>query len=188
MAWVAREVADAGWHAVEVVAWLSLSEPPARVRRPSAFLAHRLKGAHLVAVTPAQRANLVEAWRDRHVDPARSRQEWEGPWQPPTDPAVRSAFARAMAAPLPTVRSAHAAGPDGAVGGRDDDCGPTRDEIAQLRAAALQDPSLVRAALETCGAEFAARVYTPRLVDLVRRAQHGPPGRARLRLHAVNGG
>jgi hypothetical protein len=70
----------------------------------------------------------------------------------------------------------------------DEDSAPSQDEIAHLRAAALRDLSLVRAALDTCGAEFAARVYTARLVEVVCRARRGAPGAARLRLHTLGGG
>jgi DNA-binding transcriptional ArsR family regulator len=183
VAWVAREVADAGWHVAEVVAWLSLSAPPARVRRPSAFLAHRLKGAHLIATTAAQRAELVEDWRDRRAACSQGQQEWEGRWQPPSDPAVRAAVCRAMAAPAPRSGT-----DDVQPHGANEYASPTREELAHLRAASLRDPSLVRAALDTCGEEFAARLYTPRLVEVVRAFQRRAAGATRLRLHGVDDG
>lgn len=178
VAWVAREVSDAGWSGLEVVAWLGLAAPPDRVRRPSAFLAHRLKGAHLVAATADQRENLVEEWRDRGGDFAHSRHEWEGRWRPPADPAVRTAFARAVAA-----SGCAQAGGGGLAPG--DEAAPSREEIAQLRAAAQCDPSLVLAALDTCGAEFAARIYPPRLLDLAHRVRRSARGGGGLRLHAA---
>jgi hypothetical protein len=64
VAWVIRRVADAGWTAAEVIAWLHLLESPARVHRPSGLLARRLRGAEEVWPTAAGRAAAVEADRD----------------------------------------------------------------------------------------------------------------------------
>lgn len=84
VAWLAREVSDAGWTAQEVVAWLNLLDAPASVQRPAAFLAHRLRGATAVWPTAAQRSLAVEADRDsRRSAAARHRcydhQAAEGP-------------------------------------------------------------------------------------------------------------
>ncbi|MFB7378209.1 hypothetical protein ACFC6U_29000 [Kitasatospora purpeofusca] len=67
VAWMVKEVADAGWTWEEVAAWLTSTEAPEHgVHRPTGLLGHRLRGATAVPgwTTPADRARAVERWRD----------------------------------------------------------------------------------------------------------------------------
>ncbi|MER6121487.1 transcriptional regulator [Streptomyces sp. NPDC001795] len=173
IAWIVRHLADAGWSATEVIAVLG-QEPPARhVRRPSGFLASRLAGAHLSPLydTPAKRAVVVDWWRDSRRAEQDRHAEWEGDWQRPTSHdvtrQVESAFAQ-LQQPAPDPDDEHrelAVGDDGLV----DLEQLSREEVIELRAAALKDPALVRATIATCGEAFARRLFTNHLVDQVHR-------------------
>ncbi|WP_289478761.1 hypothetical protein, partial [Klebsiella pneumoniae] len=45
IAWIVKDVADAGWTSAEAIAWLDTSaEPKHGTRRPSGLLGYRLKG------------------------------------------------------------------------------------------------------------------------------------------------
>ncbi|MGZ0200547.1 helix-turn-helix domain-containing protein [Streptomyces sp. RM1] len=96
IAWVARNVADAGWTVTDVKAWLHFRGEAAHVRRGSGLLAVLLAGAENILDTPAKRADAIEQWRgaleaarrDR-IRQVRARTErYEGDWQPPTSRAV----------------------------------------------------------------------------------------------------
>lgn len=173
IAWIIRHVADAGWSATEVIAVLG-QEPPARhVRRPSGFLAARLSGAHTSPLydTPAKRDVVVDWWRDSRRTEQDRHAEWEGDWQRPASHAVarqvESAFAQLQQqpAPEPDDNRELAVGDDGLV----DLEQLSREEVIELRAAALKDPALVRATIGTCGENFARRLFTHHLVDQVHR-------------------
>ncbi|MFG2211037.1 winged helix-turn-helix domain-containing protein [Streptomyces sp. NPDC048638] len=171
IAWIVRHVADAGWSAAEVIALVGLTAPARRVHRPSGFLASRLKGAHLLYDTPAKRATIVDHWRDsRPAEHDRHAEWWQDDCRRPASRAVarevEAAFARLRqpAAPAPEAREL-AVGDDGLVALEQ----LTRDEVIELRAAALKDPALVRVALITCGETYARRLYTSALVDQVTR-------------------
>lgn len=72
VAWQVREVADAGWTADEVIAWLDLGPAAGHVHRPSGFLAARLRGATTIWATPAQRdSGRVAAADSRRTEKAR---------------------------------------------------------------------------------------------------------------------
>ncbi|MFD4397264.1 winged helix-turn-helix domain-containing protein [Kitasatospora sp. NPDC058478] len=73
LAWVLTDVADAGWTATEVEAWLSLLDQPDHVRRPSGLLAHRLGAATLLWPTKEHRARAAEAQRERSHRAAKAR-------------------------------------------------------------------------------------------------------------------
>ncbi len=98
IAWVIREVADAGWDAEEVRAWLSIGGEPQRIRRPSGLLATALRGATQLAPTPAARRACVDHWhaseetRRRHrIRSVRAeRERHEGDWQLPENPRLRA--------------------------------------------------------------------------------------------------
>ncbi|MEV6954662.1 helix-turn-helix domain-containing protein [Streptomyces sp. NPDC051183] len=95
IAWIVRHVADAGWTAAEVRAWLHLRGEADAVRRPSGLLATLLAGAERLLDTPAKRADAVTAWRD---SPAAARRR-HGSWAPapcgPRGLAVRRLVAAA---------------------------------------------------------------------------------------------
>ncbi|MEW1760513.1 helix-turn-helix domain-containing protein [Streptomyces cyaneofuscatus] len=171
IAWIVRHVADAGWSAAEVIALVGLQAPARRVHRPSGFLASRLKGAHLLYDTPAKRAAIVDHWRDsRPAEHDRHADWWQDDLRRPASRAVarelEAAFAQLQqaAAPEPEEREL-AVGDDGLVALEQ----LTRDEVIEMRAAALKDPDLVRVTLTTCGETYARRLYTSALVDRVQR-------------------
>ncbi|WP_329492455.1 transcriptional regulator (plasmid) [Kitasatospora sp. NBC_01246] len=73
LAWVLSEVADAGWTATEVEAWLNLVNEPGHVRRPSGLLASRLRAAVLLWPTKAHRDRAMESQRERIHGAAKAR-------------------------------------------------------------------------------------------------------------------
>ncbi|MFI7087735.1 winged helix-turn-helix domain-containing protein [Streptomyces anulatus] len=171
IAWIVRHLADAGWSTTEVVAVIGLEAPARRVHRPSGFLAHRLKGAHQLYDTPAKRAKIVDHWRDtRHSARDRHAQWWEDDCRRPASPAVAReldvalAQLRRPADPVPGERELPV-----------DDDGLvaldqlTRDEVIELRAAALKDPDLVRASVLACGESYARSLFTSPVVDQAQR-------------------
>ncbi|MCX4826682.1 helix-turn-helix domain-containing protein [Streptomyces sp. NBC_01142] len=171
IAWIVRHVADAGWSTAEVIAVVGLEAPARRVHRPSGFLANRLKGAHLLYDTPAKRAAIVDHWRDsRHAEHDRHAEWWEGDCRRPASRAVArevdAAFAQLQRPSAPAQEDRElAVGDDGLV----DLEQLTRDEVIELRAAALKDPALVRATVHACGETYARRLFTSALVDQVQR-------------------
>ncbi|MFK0047826.1 winged helix-turn-helix domain-containing protein [Streptomyces sp. NPDC090741] len=169
IAWIVREVADAGWTTTEVIAVLSLENPAHRVHRPSGFLAARLHGATALYNTPERRAAIVAWWQDsRHAAQARHA-EWDGTWQGPTSRAVarevNAAIAQLHTTPQTASTPAYEVGEDGFVALEQ----LTRDEIIDLRAAAQKDPLLIKTTLATCGETYARRLFTNHLVDQVQR-------------------
>ncbi|WP_333744040.1 transcriptional regulator [Streptomyces ardesiacus] len=179
IAWVARDVADAGWTVTDVKGWLHLRGEAARVRRGSGLLAVLLAGAETVLDTPTKRADAVEQWRGaqeaarRHrIQQVRARTErYEGDWDAPTSRAVQRQVDEAFAASFrPKPR---AAAPDtealpevSGVSGLEDDV------VAEARAEARQrlmvgDTSLITVAVDAMGRETAEQLYG---ADLVRRA------------------
>ncbi|QKW66159.1 transcriptional regulator (plasmid) [Streptomyces sp. NA03103] len=181
IAWVARNVADAGWTVADVRGWLHLRGEAARVRRGSGLLAVLLAGAETVLDTPAKRADAIEQWRGaqeaarRHrIQQVRARTErYEGGWDAPTSHAVRS-----------EVEAAFTKVRDAATGGRHQDHGDVADnqaleaelseqELAQLRADAwgqfmAGETDLVMTAVNAMGRPAAERIYG---AELVHRAQ-----------------
>ncbi len=171
VAWVIRQVADAGWTAAEVIAVLGQEAPARCIHRPTGFLANRLRGAHELYDTPGKRARIVAWWRDsRYAEQARHA-EWEGDWQAPTSRAVARQVDAALAhlhqhtANSGPEQEALTAGEDGLV----DLEQLSRDDVIDLRAAAEKDPALIRTTLAACGEAYARRLFTNRLVDQVQR-------------------
>jgi DNA-binding transcriptional ArsR family regulator len=172
IAWIVRHVADAGWTAAEVIAVVGQDAPARHIRRPSGFLASRLSGAHQNRLydTPAKRAVVVEWWRDSRRTQQDRHTEWEGGWQRPASRAVtREVEAAFEQLQQPgDLREEHcelAVGDDGLVALEQ----LSRDEVIELRAAALKDPALVRATIRACGEVYARRLFTSALVDQVQR-------------------
>jgi DNA-binding transcriptional ArsR family regulator len=168
IAWVVRELADAGWTAEEVLGWLETTQAPSQVRRPSAFLAARVRAVHLVITTPVQRAALAEARRDsRHSQAARHTEAWDQDWTPPRSQATRREVEQRL--------SELGRGPlqaDAPVYGEDDQVlleDLTRAEVLQLRDLARNRPELVVMAFESMGEAYARRLYTNAVVDQLLR-------------------
>jgi hypothetical protein len=165
IAWVIKDLADAGWTADEVLGWLDSTPAPDRIRRPSAFLAARVKAAHLVIATPEQRSQLAESRRDSRRAAAARHAEWDGTWCQPTSLAVQRQVAQAMAAPVSRagqVMTVTVHGPDDPEVLLED---LTRAEVTDLRALAQQNPNLVRLAIDVQGEAYARRLYTNAVVD-----------------------
>ncbi|MFD3680588.1 winged helix-turn-helix domain-containing protein [Streptomyces sp. NPDC058613] len=168
IAWILKEVSDAGWTADEVIAFLDLGDAPERVHRPSGFLAGRLATAAAQWPTTEGRARAVQAYRDsRRAEQAR-HQEWEGHWQAPTSKSVR----RLVIASIPRQQQPA----DDAQGeilpaqtGIDD---LDQEQRRELRAMARGEftrgeTTLVTGAVDTFGQAAAERLYG---ADLVQRA------------------
>ncbi|WP_435613686.1 transcriptional regulator [Streptomyces sp. bgisy159] len=181
IAWVVRDVADAGWTVAEVRGWLHLRGEAARVRRGSGLLAALLANAVTTLDTPEKRAYAVEQWRcaqeaarRHHIQKVRARTErFDGDWQAPTSLAVLRDVEQAFA----QVRAVTS-------GGRDQHHpAETHDHCEDL---ALTDPQveemrdqvrcelmrgqtdLIDLAVDSMGREAAERLYG---ADLVRRAR-----------------
>ncbi|MFD7980154.1 transcriptional regulator [Streptomyces sp. NPDC059071] len=170
IAWVVRDVADAGWTVTEVCAFLALADAPA-ARRPSGMLAHRLKGAHQLWVTAAQRVNGVEAWRraeeqrrQQRITAVRAEREAEGEVTHARSAWVQREWAAARSAVV------DATGTGEATEHLLEDLRAledlAREEVQQLRVWAEQDPGFILASLASGMSEHdARRLYTNRLVD-----------------------
>ncbi|MEU3564161.1 helix-turn-helix domain-containing protein [Kitasatospora sp. NPDC006786] len=182
IAWVVQEVADAGWTAEEVVAWLSTLEEPQRGSyRPSGLLAHRLRGMTQMPGwrTPKERAAQVEHWREsrsaaqaRH---SRNSDEWRlTDWQ---DPATR-AVGRLVDQAFAQVRKADGQGAQELALFAQDQNGLTdlhrltREDVIELRTLGQRDPEMVLMAIRDCGEAYARQLYTHGLVDQVLRLRH----------------
>ncbi len=179
IAWVAREVADAGWTADEVLAWLEMRGTAERVRRGSGLLAVLLTSATTVLDTPAKRMAAVEQWhraeeaRRRHrIERVRAaRERNDGGWQAPKSRAVRREV-EAVIDQLLTSAPVEIEEDQGLVLDGSETFELGDEELAPLIAAMREELSygrtdLVSAAIESLGAEEAARVLGE---DLVRRA------------------
>lgn len=182
IAWIVRDVADAGWTATEVIAVVSQDSPPRAVHRPSGFLAARLRGSHLLYDTPAKRRAIVDWWRESRRAETDRHTEWAEIWQPPASRAVARQVNQLFTQLLPPASGpaldAFATGADGLA-----DLGQlTREEIIDLRAAALKDPGLIRTTIALCGEAHARRLYTHRLVELLDQTRR-LRGTGRLVLH-----
>ncbi|WP_448333524.1 transcriptional regulator [Streptomyces sp. DSM 41534] len=193
IAWIVKDVADAGWTAAEVIAWLdTLPEPEHGARRPSGLLAFRLKGVTGMPgwQTPKERAAAVETMREsRRAEHARHDRSPAGGWdmancQEPNSPAVRRTFTEAMAdvrrglqqrqqqdAPDKELFTISTEAPQAAV--RIEDF--SRELVIDMRAAAEKDPAMILNSLESIGERDTRRLYTNRLVNQVL-ADHEPIG------------
>ncbi|WP_229698914.1 hypothetical protein [Wenjunlia tyrosinilytica] len=165
IAWILREVSDAGWTAEEVIAFLDCRDVPARVDRPSGFLAQRLNGAVALWPDADGRTRAVQAYRDsRRAEQAR-HQEWEGDWEAPRCMAVRRLVAEALA----PLAQPHDQGPALPELASIEDLSP--QDLAEMRATALGefmagDTTLVTTTLDTLGRAAAVHIYG---ADLVQR-------------------
>jgi DNA-binding transcriptional ArsR family regulator len=188
IAWIVKDVADGGWTAAEVIAWLdTLSQPEHGARRPSGLLAHRLQGVTGMPgwQTPTQRAAAVETMREsRRAEHARHDRGPAGGWdftncQEPENRSVRRTFTEAMANVRRVLQQREAPvelftidtdAPDTV---RIEDF--SRELVIDLRAAAEKDPAMILNSLESIGERDTRRLYTNRLVNQVL-ADHAPIG------------
>ncbi|MFJ3176303.1 winged helix-turn-helix domain-containing protein [Streptomyces roseus] len=167
IAWILKEVADAGWTADQVIAFLDCGDAPGIVHRPSGFLAGRLKGAVALWPTEEGRERAVQAYRDsRRAEKAR-HQEWDGAWQAPRSMAVRRMVAEAFA-PQTQPSSQGESLPE--LGGVED---LSEQDVADMRATGwgefmAGDTTLVMTTYDALGPAAAEYVFG---ADLVRRAR-----------------
>jgi DNA-binding transcriptional ArsR family regulator len=175
IAWIVRDVSDAGWSTTEVIALLALQSPSRLVRRPSGFLAQRLHNAHRRFDTPARREELVTWWRDSREAEADRHTEWQGTWQAPRSRAVT----RMVLDAIGSVRQGH--GHDTQSEAREDTAELTREELRAQREAAHQaflagDTGLITSAVAFLGREAAEGLYGAELVAralrLTRASSH----------------
>ncbi|MFM9812824.1 winged helix-turn-helix domain-containing protein [Streptomyces scabiei] len=181
IAWVARNVADAGWSMTDVRAWLHLRGEATRVRRGSGLLAVLLSNAVTVLDTPAKRAEAVAQWRgaqeaarrDRIQQVRAQRERFESDWQAPSNRAVTHQVAKAFA----QVHEVANGGPRQHQAPRtDDQCedlGLTAPQMKEMRAIARGElmrgvTDLIDLAVDSMGREAAEHLYG---ADLVRRAR-----------------
>ncbi|MFJ8158455.1 transcriptional regulator [Streptomyces sp. NPDC094468] len=176
IAWVAREVADAGWTVTDVQGWMHLRGEPARVRRGSGMLAVLLSNAVTVLDTPAKRAAAVERWRDAQEAARRhrihqvraARERYEGEWQTPSSPRIQ----REVEAAFAQVRGLNSSfRQHGRYHGADEQAAsaqPDQQELAQLRLVAASELMRGETTLITSlDLATAVDIYG---VELVRRA------------------
>jgi DNA-binding transcriptional ArsR family regulator len=186
IAWIVREVADAGWTVDEVRAWLDLRQDPEKVHRPSAFLATRLVGATDVWADVQARRRGVDAWRDNQRAAAARHVQWDGTWTGPRSEAVRREVAAVLSSPvhLPWDENAWVYHPGDQVLLEE----LSRQEVLQLRALAQANPDLVLMAIRSQGELFARRLYTHAVVEQVLRVQaQTSTWSSRMVVHGVGG-
>ncbi|MDX3075803.1 helix-turn-helix domain-containing protein [Streptomyces sp. MI02-7b] len=172
IAWVIRSVADAGWSADEVCAWLHLRGEPNRVHRASGLLATLLDGVASILDTPSRRARAVERWhaaleaaRRHAIVRVRDRGErFDGDWQMPSSLAVRRRVALAV---MESAAAATGGGEELPALASPQDL--TSEESQAMRRAAWAaflsgDGSLVTSAVQILGRLAAEAVYGPELV------------------------
>ncbi|WP_324604334.1 transcriptional regulator [Streptomyces anulatus] len=185
IAWVARNVADAGWTLADVRAWLHMRGEVTRVRRGSGLLAVLLAGAETVLDTPVKRADAIEqlrgsqeAARRHRIEQVRARSErYDGDWTGPTSYRVQQEVAAAFAKVREVATGGRAALTDHQDLVPDTESMPIRsgvqglqdEEIVQARNDARQrlmmgDTSPITVAVETLGREEAEQLYGPALV------------------------
>ncbi|MBB1242722.1 transcriptional regulator [Streptomyces durbertensis] len=167
IAWILKDVADAGWTADQVIALLDCGDAPGIVHRPSGFLAGRLKGAVALWPTEEGRERAVQAYREsRRAEKAR-HQEWEGAWQAPRSMAVRRMVAEAFA-PQTQLSGQGESLPE--LGGVED---LSPQDVADMRATGwgefmAGDTTLVMTTYDALGPAAAEYVFG---ADLVQRAR-----------------
>ncbi|MGW6857822.1 transcriptional regulator [Streptomyces xanthophaeus] len=167
IAWILKEVSDAGWTADQVIAFLDSGDVPGIVHRPSGFLAGRLASAVALWPTEEGRERAVQAYRDsRRAEQAR-HQEWEGAWTPPRSESVRRLVADAF---TPQQQHEESVEMQPALNGIED---LSPEDLADMRATGMGefmagDTTLIMTTFDTLGPAAAVHIYG---ADLVQRAR-----------------
>ncbi|OIJ95462.1 hypothetical protein BIV24_08915 [Streptomyces colonosanans] len=167
IAWILKDVSDAGWTADQVIAFLDCADAPGIVHRPSGFLAGRLAGALALWPTEEGRERAVQAYRDsRRAEKAR-HQEWEGAWQAPRSMAVRRMVAEAFA-PKTQPSGQYEALPE--LGGVEDLSEQDRTDMQATGWGEFMagDTTLVMSTYDALGPAAAVHIFG---ADLVQRAR-----------------
>ncbi|MFF5407907.1 transcriptional regulator [Streptomyces misionensis] len=181
IAWVARNVADAGWTVTDVRAWLHFRGEAAHVRRGSGLLAVLLSGGENILDTPAKRADAIERWRgaleaarrDRIRQVRAERERFEGDWQAPSSRAVTRQVARAIAYVHEAANGGRRQAQAPSTDDRYEDLGLADPQFEQMRAQARGElmrgvTDLIDLAVDSMGREAAERIYG---ADMMRRAR-----------------
>ncbi|WP_327169928.1 helix-turn-helix domain-containing protein [Streptomyces subrutilus] len=167
IAWILREVSDAGWTADQVIAFLDCGDAPGIVHRPSGFLAGRLASAVALWPTEDGRQRAVQAYRDsRRAEQAR-HQEWDGAWTLPRSESVRRLVADAF---TPKQQHEEPVEMQPALNGIED---LSPEDLADMRATGMGefmagDTTLIMTTFDTLGPAAAEHIYG---ADLVQRAR-----------------
>ncbi|MFD3665800.1 winged helix-turn-helix domain-containing protein [Streptomyces sp. NPDC058659] len=167
IAWILKDVSDAGWTADQVIAFLDCGDAPGTVHRPSGFLAGRLASAVALWPTEEGRQRAVQAYRDsRRAEKAR-HQEWEGAWTPPSSESVRRLVADAF---TPQQQHEEPVEMQPALNGIED---LSPEDLADMRATGMGefmagDTTLIMTTFDTLGPAAAVHIYG---ADLVQRAR-----------------
>ncbi|NJA56717.1 helix-turn-helix domain-containing protein [Streptomyces sp. NEAU-H3] len=170
VAWVIRDVADAGWTADEIHGWLHFTGVSSDIKRPVGQLAHQLRLAVVAAPTPAARQTFVDMWRDSRRAEQQRHAAYENGL---TATEVTQTAAAAMAHIRDTLARQAAALDETTAYDLDvpehtaTDTPPvaTADDVRD----ALQDPTLILAALGFAEEAEVRRVYGDRVVDYALR-------------------
>ncbi|MGW4596999.1 transcriptional regulator [Streptomyces sp. NPDC004457] len=186
IAWVARNVADAGWTVTDVRAWLHFRGEAAHVRRGSGLLAVLLAGAETVLDTPEKRADAIEQWRGaqeaarRHrIQQVRARAErYEGDWDAPSSRAVQREVEAAFAKVREAANGSRHQDQDDVADDQALEAELSEQELAQLRADAwgqfmAGETDLVMTAVNAMGRPAAERLYGAELVHRARQIASG---------------
>ncbi|MEU2961250.1 helix-turn-helix domain-containing protein [Streptomyces albidoflavus] len=173
LAWVLRDVADAGWTVEEIRAWLHhRGTPEGHVHRPSGLLAALLRQALTVLDTPAKRGQAVDAWRaaqhaarhDRITHTRTRTHAHDADLTGPTSLAAQREVADAFARPTGTLA------PDNHLSAQADHADEIDDALRQKcreeaeQLIALGEPDLVVEAVQNLGRAAAETHYGKRLV------------------------
>ncbi|MGY5127379.1 helix-turn-helix domain-containing protein [Streptomyces nigrescens] len=170
IAWVAREVADAGWSAVEIAAYLDqfgIGDHEG-IRRPSGVLARRLKGATRLLRSPQARQECVQAWRDSRQaargehDRAQYETFGPGPSSPSIQRLAQEAFRRVADAQRTEETVMYEITAHTTAMTLED---LTPAEVIDLRATAAKDPDVIGLAIDLMGEDKARRLYTNAAVN-----------------------
>ncbi|MFJ3198572.1 transcriptional regulator [Streptomyces griseoviridis] len=172
IAWILKDVADGGWTADEVIAFLDCGDAPGTVHRPSGFLAERLRMATILWPTAEGRARAVEAYRDSRRAEQTRHTEWEGSGGPTSQSVARlfrEAHAKVRWHDRPPVQLLYTISVDNDVPATPPEL--SEHELIDLRAAAQKDPGLIRSIAAAYGDDCARHVFETHLTDPVHHVR-----------------
>ncbi len=182
IAWVARNVADAGWTVTDVKAWLHFRGEAAHVRRGSGLLAVLLSNAVTVLDTPAKRADAIEQWRGAQEAARRDRirqvrartERYEGDWQAPSSRSVQREVGAAFAKVRETVNGGRRQDQDHDADGQDAPLEMSEQERKDLVATATGELMRGETTLITSmHPDMALQIFGERLVRRADQLERG---------------
>ncbi|MGM0361693.1 helix-turn-helix domain-containing protein [Streptomyces griseoaurantiacus] len=182
IAWVARNVADAGWTVTDVRAWLHFRGEAAHVRRGSGLLAVLLANAENVLDTPAKRADAIEQWRGAQEAARRDRirqvrartERYEGDWQAPSSRSVQLEVEAAFAKVREAVNGGRRRDQDHGADGQDAPLEMSKQEREDLVATAKGELMRGETTLITSmHPDMALQIFGERLVRRADQLERG---------------